>query len=108
MNNENLTPYKPGESGNPSGKPKGILNLKTLIQKVWSEEITDDEGNPKIKALLSIKAMVDKAESGDVSAFKALAERVEGLPKQEIEQTHLFAKMPSIEIDGEKAEFDVD
>jgi len=99
--------FKPGHSGNPKGKAKGTLSLKTFIQKVWSEEITDDKGNSKIKALLSIKAMVDKAESGDVSAFKALAERIEGLPKQEIEQTHVFAKMPSIEIDGKKVEYDI-
>ena len=70
-----------------NGRPKGSLSIKTLIQQVWSEEIVDDEGNAKIKALLSIKAMVDKAESGDVHAFKALAERIEGMPKQEIDHT---------------------
>ena len=55
---------------------------------VWDEEVEDPQtGNKVVKGLLSIKALVDKANKGDVAAFKALAERLEGMPKQEIENT---------------------
>ena len=61
------------------------MDLTTLIRKVFDEEITDDKGDKKIKGLLMIKAMYEKALTGDVRAFKALAERMEGMPKQQIE-----------------------
>lgn len=31
------TQFKPGESGNPAGRPKGALNYKTIAMKVWEE-----------------------------------------------------------------------
>ena len=89
-NNGNYPPVehqiKKGEVRNPKGYKKGQLNLKTLIRKVWEEEIVDADGNPQIRAILSVKALADKAEKGDVHAFKALSERVEGMPKQEVHQ----------------------
>ena len=70
-----------------NGRPKGSPNLKTLIAKVWNEEITDDNGNPQLRALLSIKALAEKAEKGDVPAFKELADRLEGKALQKNEHT---------------------
>lgn len=35
---DNLTPFKPGQSGNPKGKPKGRLNLSTHIQNLLNDE----------------------------------------------------------------------
>lgn len=32
-NGGTLRPFRPGESGNPSGKPKGVRNLKTLLRE---------------------------------------------------------------------------
>ena len=74
--------FKPGQSGNPVGRPKGALNLKKLIAKIWNEEIIDDDGVPRIRVLKSIKALMDKAEKGDVRAFRELADRIEGRPAQ--------------------------
>ena len=93
----------------PEKKTHGI-HLKTLIKKVWSEEITGDDGNKTIRAIKSLKALVEKAEKGDVAAFKALAERLEGMPKQEIDQTntHSFTKMPTIKTDDNNLELDID
>jgi len=76
--------FKPGQSGNPNGRPKGSLNMKTLIERVWSEEVTDN-GNPIIRGLKAVKAIADKAERGDVRAFNELADRLEGKPKQQYE-----------------------
>jgi len=72
-----------------SGRKHGSLSLKTWIEKVWNEEITEDNGNKIVRILLSVKALVKKAEEGDVGAFKALVERVEGLPTQKIETTEV-------------------
>lgn len=34
---ENLKPWKPGQSGNPAGRPKGSPNLSTRIQDVLND-----------------------------------------------------------------------
>lgn len=99
--------WRPGQSGNPKGRPKGSLNLTTLIEKVWNEEITDAEGNKKIQGLLAVKALIEKAKKGDVSAFKEIADRLEGRAKEKKEMTHTFKEMPSIIIGDEEARFNI-
>lgn len=100
--------FKKGKSGNPKGKPSGTPNIKTLISKVWSEEVIDDGGNKTIRGLLAVKAMFDKASKGNVYAFKALCERLEGMPKQQIEQTAIgYTVMPSVKIDGKETKLDI-
>jgi hypothetical protein len=39
------TRFKPGQSGNPSGRAKGSQNLKTIFTKVLDEEISLREGS---------------------------------------------------------------
>ena len=103
------TQFEKGQSGNPAGKPTGTLNLKTLIRKVWDEEITNDDGSSTIQGLLIIKAMFEKAANGDVSAFKALCERLEGMPQQAIDHTltRPYTVMPTITKNGKPAVFNV-
>jgi uncharacterized protein DUF5681 len=38
------TRFQPGKSGNPSGRPKGRKNLKTLFNKILNEQISLREG----------------------------------------------------------------
>lgn len=35
---ENLNPWKPGQSGNPNGKPKGTKHLATWIRGLLEDE----------------------------------------------------------------------
>ena len=81
-NPENLTPWKPGQSGNPACKPKGTKHLSTHIQELLNDEefetmLSDPregwktyKGAP-VKAI--VKVMSIKAMQGDVKAFDALA-----------------------------------
>jgi Family of unknown function (DUF5681) len=59
-----ITKFKPGQSGNPNGRPKDKTPA-TLIRK----SIAD--GLPEI-----IKALIAKAKEGDVAAAKVLLDRV--------------------------------
>lgn len=91
-NEQNLKPFKPGESGNPKGKPKGARSWKHVIKELCSLEY---DTPPKIKAHfpegkysakeIAVMAMMVKAWKGDVQAVKWLSETEDGKPNQAIE-----------------------
>lgn len=74
--------FKPGQSGNPAGKPKGAKNIATHIKELLNDETFEAllpdpregwktyKGAP-VKAI--VKAIAIKAMNGDVKAFDALA-----------------------------------
>jgi hypothetical protein len=71
------TQFKPGQSGNPGGLPKGTpkvsIALMTLLRSNPSEEFT-----PKSRAEQIAYALYQRAATGDVSAIKELSDRTEG------------------------------
>lgn len=89
MANPNPTPppeehrFKPGESGNPKGKPKGTIHLSTIIQELaddmdWSkttlknkEELAKTYGKNGFKAMVYVA--LTKAMTGDTQAMTWLA-----------------------------------
>src|SRR5215831_15175287 len=67
--------FKPGQSGNPKGRPKGSANLASDLSAELGEPITVREGGQarhitKQRAL--IKSLMAKALQGDVRATTAL------------------------------------
>lgn len=98
MSNPNPSPenqFQPGESGNPEGRPKGSISLKTIIQqriaeipigqtKNWAEQI--------IESLLE-KAVVNK----DVAAQKLIFSYVDGNPDQALDLTSKGEKLKGID-----------
>ena len=65
------TRFKPGQSGNLNGRPKGSVNLKTDLRSELSEKIRIREGerSPKVsKQRAMLKALVAKALKGDARA----------------------------------------
>ena len=92
MNIDNLNTFKKGVSGNPSGRPKGSKNRKT-IARIYLAYL-QEEVNPLtgIKELLSNEdmitlALIHKAKLGDVNAYKALMDSAYGGVKQSLELT---------------------
>ena len=67
--------FKPGESGNPDGRPKG----KTLTERV--KDVL--ESNPD-RAAAIVEAGIRAAEQGDFHFWKYLCDRMEGVPAQQI------------------------
>jgi Family of unknown function (DUF5681) len=60
--------FKPGQSGNPSGRAKGSQNLKTIFNRVLDEEISLREGSEvrKVsKAEALVRGMIVGALKGD-------------------------------------------
>src|ERR1700722_1570347 len=77
-NEQNLKPWKPGQSGNPAGKPKGTRHLSAWIQEMMEDEqFTRKLANGRSKKEMPVKAIVGtliaKALDGDMRAIDLLA-----------------------------------
>jgi Family of unknown function (DUF5681) len=70
------TRFKKGESGNPKGRPKGTLNMATVLARTLREKvIINENGQRKVVTKLeaAVKQLVNKAASGDLRALRHLA-----------------------------------
>ncbi len=69
------TRFKPGQSGNPKGKPRGAKNLSTIVGNAIKEKVVVTE-NGKRKSVskleVAVKQLVNKAASGDQKALLQL------------------------------------
>ena len=69
------TQFKPGQSGNPKGRPKNTKNLKTDLKEEIHEHIQITEGGqPKkvSKQRAILKRTVEKALKGDMRATELI------------------------------------
>ena len=71
---ENLIPYKPGESGNPSGGRKG-KSLTAVLRELLEQIPKGDTA--KLKERI-VKALLDKALRGDTRALDIIFDRSDG------------------------------
>ena len=72
--------FKKGQSGNPGGKKKFSLNLKTIFEAVLSSEITITENGQSIQQPILVglvKRQVQKGLQGDLRALENLFDRLE-------------------------------
>jgi hypothetical protein len=71
------------------GAPEGNQNranqyrIKRTFEKLLDEASSKREGLTKLEAMC--KAQLEKAEEGDTQAFREVADRVDGKPKQQTE-----------------------
>lgn len=73
------TRFKKGQSGNPHGRPKGTLNIATVLEKTLRERVVINENGTRktvTKLEAAIKQLSNKAASGDFKALQLLASLV--------------------------------
>ena len=75
-------PFKPGQSGNPAGRPKGSLSLVGLMKKRL-EMLGPDQRRTIAEHL--IDNIMQDALDGKDTQLKLLLNYVEGMPKQGVE-----------------------
>jgi Family of unknown function (DUF5681) len=69
------TQFRPGQSGNPKGRPRGSKNLATLIEEELSAKVAVNEGGKRRilpKRVVIAKRFVNKAAEGDIRTLQTL------------------------------------
>jgi len=105
--------FKPGQSGNPSGRARGSQNLKTLFNKVLDEEISLREGTD-VRKITKAEAIVRgvvvgalKGDSRNTAILFRLAEQVGQFQDDDtrditrIERVIVSWKPPGAETEGD-------
>ncbi len=98
--------FKPGQSGNPSGKPKGLLTRDQLKSNIWKFTALDQEqlhrilDNPNSSVMDAMLASIMKKtiELGDASRLEVILNRLVGRPKEELEPEDPYAHIRSLPI----------
>jgi hypothetical protein len=84
------TRFKPVQSGNPKGRPKGSRNFSTAIEKELNARVVVNENGKRrtiTKRDAAAKQLVNKAVTGDPRALSALlneSRRQEGMPPTDV------------------------
>ena len=87
---KDAVPFKKGQSGNPNGRPKGARGLSTILREMLDEDIKVIENGVEVRKQFKdviVRKLLKKANDGDLRAIEQIFDRLEGKPKQEIEQT---------------------
>ena len=77
--------FRKGQSGNPSGRPKGKRNFATIMNEVLHQPVTITDGGrqrsvPKFEA--AVMQMSNKAASGDLGAMRLMIQLIPGIEQQ--------------------------
>jgi hypothetical protein len=69
------TRFKTGQSGNPRGRPKGTLNMATVLERTLREKVVINENGKRktiTKLQAALKQLTNKAASGEMKAVQLL------------------------------------
>ena len=90
------TSFKPGQTGNPKGRPKADWTWSGELRKA-AEEV---QNGISIKEAVA-KSMIRESLKGNVQAFNAIANRMDGMPPQQTDITSAGEKLeaPHITLD---------
>ena len=77
---ENQTSFKPGESGNPAGRPKREWTWSGLLEDAMEEQ---DETGESYKKII-VRKVRTLGTKGDMVAIKELFQRMDGMPQQDV------------------------
>jgi hypothetical protein len=118
------TQFQKGRSGNPKGRPKGALNISTVLERTLREVVVITENGRRrqvTKMEAAVKQLVNQATSGDLAALRQLmalvasAERLSndteaGLPSLKVADQKVMAQIlerfeKSTRGDGNASEF---
>jgi hypothetical protein len=83
--NSERTRWKPGQSGNPSGRPRTALLSQAVREKLG--DLVPDDPQGRTFAQKIADSLIERAARGDPESFRALGDRAEGKPSQSVALT---------------------
>jgi len=89
--------WKPGVSGNPKGRPPKGSSFAEILRRIGEEEFKDQMS--KMEAIS--RKLWAEASKGESWAIREIFDRIDGKPKQIVDQT---TRNVNVSIDGEDAE----
>ena len=97
------TRWKPGQSGNPGGRPRTAAFSQACREKL-SQLVPDDPAG-RTYAQVIAEALAQRALKGDIRAAQELADRAEGKARQSVEienttQRAAFERMSETELEA--------
>lgn len=84
-NPQNLTPYPPGVSGNPAGKPKGAKHLTTKLWDALQQKVNGTNETYADKLIQRI--LNDAIAKGNTTLITVILNRIDGALLQGIDIT---------------------
>jgi hypothetical protein len=82
------TRFQKGQSGNPEGRPKGTLNLATVLERTLREKVVINENGKRktiTKLEAAVKQLTNKAASGELRALQLLTALVRSAEERAIQ-----------------------
>lgn len=73
-----MSRFKPGQSGNPGGRPKAPWTMTGLIKEALEEEAETGQQKKKLVA----QKLAQLALKGDMMAIKEVNNRIDGMAQQ--------------------------
>lgn len=100
---DNLIPFKPGQTGNPNGRPKGRKNFATLYREAIEKIAATTGMEPDAFELEIIEQALRKARNGDIAFYRDTMDRLHGKAesKSEVSLTGDSTKPLLVKIIGE-------
>jgi len=73
-------PWKPGESGNPNGRPKR-RTFSEVAYAFLAEKVDPNDRNSPTRLERLCETLIDRAIQGDMQAAKLILDRVDPIPR---------------------------
>jgi hypothetical protein len=91
------TRFRPGQSGNPRGRPRGAEGRKQIVRKIANEmHAVVEDGKPRSRSTLELVLLQlrNLAAQGNVQAFRACNNLLERYSPQETERRRGYMIVP--------------
>lgn len=73
--------FKPGQSGNPKGRPVGALSITTKIKEILTEALEQKDGSKMEIAEVLARSIVKRAIAGNDKMSQLIWNQIDGMPK---------------------------
>lgn len=101
---DNLKPFKKGQSGNPNGRPKGQRNYATIYREALIKLADLNDKTPEALEEEMLSKAILSARKGDYRFYKDLLDRLYGKAVQSIDHTTAGKELGTIDIPKEDRE----